>query len=63
MLCLYSVGIVSFHLWHGVGKWVLLFVLTAWFVVQFLCHWRYTIFGASEKNSVVTMNASGARFD
>lgn len=49
MLCMYSVGVISFHLWHGVGKWVLLFVLTAWFVVQFLCHWRYTIFGASEK--------------
>ena len=49
MLCLYSAGLACFHLWDGVGTWVLLFVLTAWIVVQFLCHWRYTIFGASEQ--------------
>ena len=49
MLFLYSVGLACFWLWSGGGKWVLLFVLTAWFVIQFLCHWRYTIFGASER--------------
>ncbi len=49
MLCLYSIGLVSFHFFQPVGKWVLLFVLVLWFVVQFLCHWYYTLFGASEK--------------
>ena len=24
-------------------------VLLFWFIVQFFCHWYYTIFGASEK--------------
>ena len=49
MLCLYSAGIAAFWLRPGTGKWVLVFVLTAWLAVQFLCHWRYTIFGASEQ--------------
>lgn len=49
MLCLYSIGLVSYHLYRPVGKWILLIVLVLWFAVQFLCHWYYTIFGASEK--------------
>lgn len=49
MLCLYSVGLVSFHLFQSVGKWILLVILTLWFAVQFRCHWYYTFFGASEK--------------
>ncbi len=47
MLCLYTAGLASFHLLRPAGKWILAAVLTAWFVVQFFCHWYYTIFGAS----------------
>ena len=35
MLCLYSIGLVSFHLLQAAGKWILLTVLVFWFVVQF----------------------------
>lgn len=48
-LCLYSIGLVSYHFFQPVGKWILLALLLLWFVVQFFCHWYYTIFGASEK--------------
>ena len=48
MLCLFSFGLVSYHLFQPVGKWILLIILVLWFIVQFLCHWYYTIFGASE---------------
>ena len=49
MLCLYTAGGLLFWLLPAVGKWVLPAVLLFWAVVQFLCHWYYTIFGASEK--------------
>ncbi|MBO7729525.1 MAG: hypothetical protein J6S31_01570, partial [Lachnospiraceae bacterium] len=49
MLCLYSAALISYYLIRPVGKWILLGVLILWFVVQFFCHWFYTIFGASEK--------------
>lgn len=49
MFCLYSIGLISFYFFQSVGKWVLLFVLVFWFVVQFFCHWYFTIFGVSEK--------------
>lgn len=49
VLCLYSIGLVSYHFFQPVGKWILLALLLLWFVVQFFCHWYYTIFGASEK--------------
>lgn len=49
MLCLYSIGLVSYHIFLSAGKWILLTILLLWFIVQFLCHWYYTIFGASEK--------------
>ena len=48
MLCLFSFGLVSYHLFQPVGKSILLIILVLWFIVQFLCHWYYTIFGASE---------------
>ena len=48
-LCLYSIGLVSYHLFQPVGKWILFAILVLWFTVQFFCHWYYTIFGASEK--------------
>ena len=47
VLCLYSAGIAVFHT-VSFGVWILLGILILWFVVQFFCHWYYTIFGASE---------------
>ena len=49
MLCLFSVGCITFWAVPFLGKWLLLGVLLFWFIVQFFCHWYYTIFGASEK--------------
>ena len=49
MLCLYGAGIVFFLCFPSIGKWYLLGVLILWFVVQFFCHWYYTLFGVSEK--------------
>lgn len=49
MLCMYSAGVAAFWCWQAPGKWILFSILCLWFAVQFLCHWRYTIFGASEK--------------
>lgn len=49
MLCLYSIGLVSYHIFLSAGKWILFAILLLWFIVQFLCHWYYTIFGAGEK--------------
>ncbi len=49
MLCIYSAALISYYLIRPVGKWILLGVLILWFIVQFFCHWRYTIFGASQK--------------
>lgn len=48
MLCLYSIGLIAYYLFRPFGKWILLAVLTFWFVVQYFCHWHYTIFGAGE---------------
>ena len=48
-LCLYSVGLILFHLLHPAGKWILLGLLILWSVVEFFCHWHYTIFGVSER--------------
>ena len=39
MLCLYSIGLVSYHIFLSAGKWILLTILLLWFIVQFLCHW------------------------
>ena len=48
VLCLYSLGLIAYHWFQPAGKWVLFGILLLWFVVQFMCHWFYTIFGASE---------------
>ena len=42
VLCLYTVGLAA-------GRWILLGILLLWFAVQFMCHWAFTIFGASER--------------
>ena len=49
MLCAYSLGIAAYWAFPSAGKWVLFTVLLLWLVVQFLCHWYYTVFGASEQ--------------
>lgn len=49
MLCLFSGGLAFTYIFDSFGKWILFGVLILWFVVQFFCHWYYTIFGASQK--------------
>ena len=49
MFCLYGAGIVLFWAAPSAGQWWLLVVLTAWLTLQFFSHWRYTLFGATEK--------------
>lgn len=49
MLCLYSIGLIFYYCLQPAGKWILLAILILWFVVQFFCHWYFTIFGASER--------------
>ena len=49
MLCLYSIGLILFYTLRPAGKWILLAILVLWFVVEFFCHWYFTIFGASEQ--------------
>ena len=48
MLVLYSIGILFYIIYKPAGQWVLLGVLIFWFVVQFFCHWYFTIFGVTE---------------
>ena len=49
VLCLYSLGLAAFYCFVPAGKWILFGILLLWFIVQFMCHWYYTIFGASER--------------
>ena len=48
-LCLYSLGIAAFYTLQPTGKWILAGILLLWLAVQFMCHWYFTIFGASEQ--------------
>lgn len=48
-ICLYSIGLFSYYFLWPIGKWILLGILVLWLIVQFFCHWYFTIFGASEK--------------
>ncbi len=48
MFCLYASGILGSIIFPLVGRRILIFILLAWFIIQFFCHWYYTIFGASE---------------
>lgn len=48
-LCLYSIGLLLYYLLPPAGKWILLGMLILWFVVEFFCHWYFTIFGATER--------------
>lgn len=48
MLRLYSLGLLIYYLLPTAGRWVLFAILLLWLIVQFFCHWYYTLFGASE---------------
>ena len=48
VLCLYSLGLIAYHCLMPAGRWILFGILLLWFAVQFMCHWYFTIFGASE---------------
>ena len=47
MLCLYSIGLISYRFFQPTGKLILFTILVLWFTIQFFCHWYYPIFGAS----------------
>lgn len=47
MLVVYIASILLRIALPPVGNWVTLAVLVFWLVVQYFCHWRYTIFGAT----------------
>ena len=49
VLCLYSLSVIAYHCLRPAGKWILFGILLLWLIVQFMCHWYYTIFGASER--------------
>ena len=49
MLCLYTLGLAAWHFFRPSGKWILFGILLLWLAVQFMCHWYFTIFGASER--------------
>ena len=48
MFFLCSAALIRFICFNNVGRWILLSVLVFWAVVQFFCHWYYTIFEVSE---------------
>ena len=48
MLCVYTAALVCYYCFQPAGRWILFGVLVLWFVVEFFCHWYYTIFGATE---------------
>ena len=48
MLCMYTAALAAYYCIRPAGKWILPGVLILWFVVEFFCHWYFTIFGASE---------------
>ena len=49
VLVLFTIGILMYTCFPTAGSWVLLFELSLWLFVQFMCHWRYTIFGATQR--------------
>ncbi len=49
MLAAFTAACVWYMLSPAAGGWVLLGLLCLWLAAQFLSHWYYTLFGASEK--------------
>lgn len=49
---IFVVCAVIFLLKEKIGKYVLSMFLAAWAVLQYLSHWHYTLFGASERKLI-----------
>ena len=47
MLVVYAASILLRVALPQVGNWFVLAVLVVWLVVQYFCHWHFTIFGAT----------------
>lgn len=47
MLVVYVASILLRVVLPQVGNWFVLSVLVVWLVVQYFCHWNFTIFGAT----------------
>ena len=47
MLAVYAASILLRAVLPQVGNWFVLSVLVVWLVVQYFCHWHFTIFGAT----------------
>lgn len=47
MLVVYAASILLRAVLPQVGNWFVLSVLAFWLVVQYFCHWHFTIFGAT----------------
>lgn len=47
MLVVYTASILLRVVLPQVGNWFVLAVLVVWLVVQYFCHWHFTIFGAT----------------
>lgn len=47
MLVAYIASILLRVVLPQVGNWFVLAVLVVWLVVQYFCHWHFTIFGAT----------------
>lgn len=47
MLVVYIASILLRVALPQVGNWFVLAVLVVWLVVQYFCHWHFTIFGAT----------------
>ena len=48
MLLIYTMSILSYLLFPKIGRFIVLAALVFWLIVQFFCHWYYTLFGASD---------------
>ena len=49
MLVIYSASVLTYLIFPSIWRFVVLGALVFWFIVQFFCHWYYTLFGASDK--------------
>ena len=49
LLLLFSISFAAYLIDQRVGQWILIGILLFWLVIQFFCHWYFTLFGASEK--------------
>lgn len=48
-LILFLACLLCFFIYEPIGKWIYAIFLFLWIVIQFFCHWFYTIFGATTK--------------